>query len=377
MLGRMARRTRPRDEVVLPACRRARGLIFLQCNCMMAMRCDPALGSIMLSHVLYAAILGLSITDAGSDASTSGRKPAGWVEHVVVPHERIDAIAGRYGVTREEVLRTNPGLRRDGWLRAGQTLRIRAHKRPPPRRRLLHVVARGQTWAGIAQEHGVSVRELRSWNQGVPQAFRAGTELVVFDDRRVAAPARGGSRRATVAPPASPRGEMSLVPLPESDHYRVRNPDRAFGTLRLVAEIERAVPRFRTASGYAGELVICDLSDHDGGRLLPHRSHRTGHDVDIRLPRREDGEVDWDATWALVAAFLEGGEIEYVFLDHPLQAELAAAAERAGVDEAARADAIQWPNAAGTNAGVVRHEPGHSRHLHIRVRCEPTQERCS
>jgi hypothetical protein len=243
----------------------------------------------------------------------------------------------------------------------------------------VHVVTRGQTWAAIARTHGVSVQELRLWNRSVPQAFRAGTELVVFDDRSPPMRGREFPTASTVTPPRrprTPRGTASLVPLPTSDDYRVRNPDRAFGTPRMVTEIERAIPRFRAASGYAGELVICDLSDHDGGRLAPHRSHRTGHDVDIRLPRGGDGGVDWDATWALVAAFLEGGEVEYIFLEHGLQADLAAAAERAGVDEAARAEAIQWPNEAGTNAGIVRHEPGHSRHMHIRIRCDADEERC-
>jgi hypothetical protein len=144
----------------------------------------------------------------------------------------------------------------------------------------------------------------------------------------------------------------------------------------MIAEIARATARFRITSGYRGELVICDLSDHDGGRLQPHLSHRTGHDVDIRLPIDEAGDIDWDATWALVAAFIEDDEVEYIFLEHPLQAELAAAAERAGLDETVRAAAIQWPDRPGTNSGIVRHEPGHTRHLHIRIRCDASQERC-
>jgi len=304
---------------------------------------------------------------ASADASVGTRSSAPrWIEHEVVPHERLDAIAARYGAKRDEILRANPGMRRNGWLRAGQRLRIRARVVPPPRRRLVHAVERGETWAKIAARHGVSVNELQRWNREVPRAFRAGTPLVVYSDPR---------RSKARSPRSDSGGEARLterldhaVALQPSAHFRIRNPDRAWATASTVQVVESALASFRADSGFEGEIVVCDLSDRDGGALAPHRSHRTGHDVDIRLPRTADAIIDWDATWSLVTAFVDTGEVEYIFLEHTLQRELADAGRRAGADAETLASVLQWPEPAGTNFGVVRHEPGHTRHLHIRVK---------
>src|SRR6185503_11632542 len=85
--------------------------------------------------------------------------------------------------------------------------------------------------------------------------------------------------------------------------------------------------------------------------------------------------VDWDATWALVHSFLETGHVTYVFLDFAQQAHLRAAAARAGVHVRVLDRWFQFPQAANIDT-IVRHEPGHRGHLHIRLNCEGQGPRC-
>lgn len=124
-----------------------------------------------------------------------------WSEHRVKKGETLSEIAGRYG-TSVEALRDANGLRRKSMLQIGQTLMIpvsgvtaspqlanskpeymndssgvdrealeRYGKRyaerssvPAGKKKLVHVVRRGETLGGIAERYHTSVERLRYWN---------------------------------------------------------------------------------------------------------------------------------------------------------------------------------------------------------------------
>ena len=185
---------------------------------------------------------------------------------------------------------------------------------------------------------------------------------------------------------------LRALQLPPSPDYTIRCPAHAYASSATVAELMRALAGFRNRSSYRGELVVGDLSRAEGGRYGPHRSHQSGRDVDLWLPieggryrrgcthcgtdlcRPEPDEVDWQATWELVAALAARGRVEDVFLAWDLQPALLAAARRLGAPEAALARQIQHP--VRGRAALVKHAQGHTHHLHVRFRCPTGDDRC-
>lgn len=319
-----------------------------------------------------------------------------WVTHKVVPKESLDEIGLRYGVSRREIIAWNRRLKKKAWIYAGQKLRIKARKFPPPRVKTTYIVRKGDTWTKIAKKFHTNSSALRYWNKKVPRAFRSGTKLTVYTNP-VAPPPKpaGEGAAAEVSIIDVAQGGLSIgapnrgrlqggVQMPKSKDYTLRTPERAFGSTHAVTTIQTAIANFRRDSGYRGKLLIADLSRKTGGRLRHHGSHRTGRDVDIRVPKlggrsvESDAmnTVDWDATWQLVKAFLETGEVEYIFLESTRQKQLYRAAKRAGVSDKALKRYIQYPRKRGTTRATVRHSKGHRKHIHVRIKCAKHNSRC-
>ena len=332
---------------------------------------------------------------AKGDEDEDGRT---WVKHKVVPRERLDDIEARYGVSRKELARWNKALEKKQWIYAGQTLKIYARRVPPPREKITYVVQKGDRWIEIANEYNVREADLRYWNRKVPRAFKVGQELTIYTnpmevsdpetaegETPVAKPDKLSIRGNAISVGKPNRGRLQNgVQLPESEHYTLRDPERSYGSSHAVTVIHDAIAAFRLDTGYKGEIKIADLSKKGGGRLRPHGSHQSGRDADIRLPRRRGASkddssisaIDWDLSWALVKAFIDSGEIEYIFLETSRQKVLRKAAKRAGATDEELTRAIQYPNARGTNNGFVRHAKGHNVHIHVRIKCVEGNDRC-
>ncbi len=166
--------------------------------------------------------------------------------------------------------------------------------------------------------------------------------------------------------------------------YTRRDAARSFATTQTLRTLQSVLGKLR-ADGMHAEVIIGDLSLQKGGAFAPHVSHTSGRDIDIRLvlapgldrttlPFAPE-QVDWDATWALVHGFLESGSVSYVFLDFAQQGHLYRAGERAGLHARVLDRWFQWPDATKADA-IVRHEPGHRAHLHVRLSCVGQGPRC-
>ena len=301
-------------------------------------------------------------------------------------------------MTRKELARWNKALQKKQWIYAGQTLKVHARRVPPPREKITYVVEKGDRWLEIANKYNVREEDLRYWNRKVPRAFKVGQELTVYtnpmelveseatgDATPEAKPDKLAIRSNGISIGMPNRGRLQNgVQLPESEHYTLRDPERSYGSSHAVRVIHDTIAAFRLDTGYKGEIKIADLSKKGGGRLRPHGSHQSGRDADIRLPRRRGAPkddnsisaIDWDLSWALVKAFIDSGEIEYIFLDTSRQKVLRKAAKRAGASDEELTRAIQFPNARGTNQGFVRHAKGHTVHIHVRIKCVEGNDRC-
>jgi hypothetical protein len=189
----------------------------------------------------------------------------------------------------------------------------------------------------------------------------------------------------SVGAPARGRLKNGLQ-LPENDPlYTIRNPDHSWGSSHMIEELQRGIAAFRRATGFDRRILIEDMSQHGGGRFGPHKSHRSGRDVDIQLPvragLREDivpddmSLVDWDATWGMVKAFASSGQVRYIFLSRSRQVPLYRAALRAGATDEEITKYLQYPH--GAQDALVRHSSGHVKHIHVRFICASYEAQCT
>ncbi|HWB77454.1 MAG TPA: penicillin-insensitive murein endopeptidase [Nannocystaceae bacterium] len=313
-----------------------------------------------------------------------------WVRHRMVPRETIAEVAARYAVREADVRSWNglsPDLQR---LRKGAGLQVKARRIPPPRRELSYTVQAGDTWVSVARAHGVDSHDLRAYNWPYRDKMREGNALTIWIDPIVHDWVRGAKADESIArggiAVGAPDDGMLLggVVIPEGEGYKLRFPDAAYGSSHAVGEFVRALAWYRERTAYGGTIAIGAMSRVRGGPLGGHSSHQTGRDVDIALPRKVDvpswmeltkRRVDWLAVWDLAVALAEV-DTAVVWLDYALQEELYRAARDSGVPKDELRRIIQYPRGHAANRGLVRHEPGHATHLHVRFGCGPCEVEC-
>jgi murein endopeptidase len=176
---------------------------------------------------------------------------------------------------------------------------------------------------------------------------------------------------------------MNGVLIPENPKlYSLRNLEHAYGSTHAIDVLQHGIASFRAETGYDRQVIIWDMSMPRGGRFGPHKSHRTGRDVDIALLLKpgflpgtsERHSVDWEAMWHLIRAFIRTGEVRYVFLARMHQVSLYKAAKACGATAEELDLIVQYPRS--TKVGIVRHSPGHTGHLHVRFTCGVNEFGC-
>lgn len=189
-------------------------------------------------------------------------------------------------------------------------------------------------------------------------------------------------------------GELrNATRLKSGDGYHLRRPYRAYGTRTMVSHLRRAIKDTLRSHPKAHVLAIGDLSAEAGGWISDHSSHRSGRDVDLGLFFRKqpagypesfvdanDKNLDRAATWALLRNLAvtedEDGGVQVIFLDFEVQGILYHWAKEAGVSEKRLNRMFQYPHGRGASAGLVRHEPNHRDHLHVRFQCPKADRNC-
>lgn len=318
-----------------------------------------------------------------------------WIEHTILPRERLTQIAARYGVTAEQLRMWNRGkLERTG-RRKGKKIRVLARRLPPAPELVTYVAQEGDTWGDIGAMYRVEPRVVKAWNWKA-RRLEPGDEIQIWFDP--GAPWTVGRKVGPwIAPPPIPEGAQSRgradsgrlrdgAQLPESPLYTRRTPEVLWGSTNTLRALTTGIARFRHDSGYEGEIVIGSMSRRRGGKFPPHHSHQSGRDVDIRLPLLpgvpppiggpNPDEIDWYATWGLMRALIDTDEVQYIFLEEGLQRRLYEAARVMGYAHDELRVLIQWPYDYGGVVPIVRHSPGHDTHFHVRFHCAPTEPKC-
>ncbi|MEM7448939.1 MAG: penicillin-insensitive murein endopeptidase [Myxococcota bacterium] len=177
---------------------------------------------------------------------------------------------------------------------------------------------------------------------------------------------------------------------------RESNPVR-YGTRELVDMLKRSSQAV-TARFPGSKLFVGDLSERRGGRVHPHRSHRSGRDADVGfyvmsersapasvhqfLHMRRNGTAvdrrgrsyrfDVARNWALVESMLRDpvARVQYIFVASWLSRRLLSHARSSGAQPEliARADTVMRQPAGSP----------HDSHFHVRIYCPvDDRHRCS
>lgn len=318
-----------------------------------------------------------------------------WIVHEVIPGERLGDVADRYAVSEASIMRWNRIDPKAVTTVAGARLRVQTQLPDRQRDKLSYVVREGDSWSRIARRYEVDPTTLEKiWNHGIT-TLKPGDRVLIWvepgivpkedppeitvADLLVPVPAGASS----FGWPNSGR-LMNGVAIPENPKlYTIRNTDHGYGSSHAIEVMQRGLAAFRLKTKYEGEVLIWDMSMQRGGRFGPHRSHRSGRDVDIALPLkpglpqstpRGNDAIDWVATWHLVKAFIETGDVKYIFLSRSRQAALYKVAQSEGYTDEQLAELMQFPRR--EKYGIVRHSPGHNCHLHVRFGCGPDEVSC-
>lgn len=153
--------------------------------------------------------LGRGASTAGAYAALPVRQRISFVEHQVRRGETLSGIAVRYGVSVNDLATANPKIGKRRQVRSGQHLVIPTGGVPPvavarraaeiapavvatkgAKKTTWHKVKRGETLSEIADDYGVSMRNLLTWNSlGSANRIRAGQRL------RISPPASSAVKR--------------------------------------------------------------------------------------------------------------------------------------------------------------------------------------
>jgi murein endopeptidase len=227
-------------------------------------------------------------------------------------------------------------------------------------------VKKGDTLIKIAKRHKMKLWVLRRLNGNKLKAnnLRVGKKIWVIIEG------------------PSPRGVRGYFQLTSGHGYHVRNPKRAWGTFLTVSSLIDVFAAYRRKFPQAPPIRVDDISVKGGGFLRPHKSHRRGRDVDIRYPLKKDTKryvkatskrLNLKLTWKLIDLFLKTNDVIYIFMDYGLQRALYKYALSQKYSKRKLQKIFQYPRSRKMAVGIIRHEPGHTTHFHVRFRRKPSK----
>ncbi len=224
----------------------------------------------------------------------------------------------------------------------------------------------------LARAWSIPNTVLTTLNPGLPPRgpIEAGVRVVVHSKTLGAS--------ISIGPPNNGRLTRG-VPLPESKAWALpEDRGRAFATAETIAAVTAGLHVYARQYPGAEPIQIGDLSARRGGKIYGHQSHQSGLDVDIRLIKSTtDDGFDAARNWFLVktlivgasgadeAAAVERSNVRAIFLNRTEQTWLRAAAEA----DVGAVLAEQY-------FALIRHEPGHTIHMHVRFACAEQHKRC-
>ncbi len=305
--------------------------------------------------------------------------------HEVLEGETLEEIALRYGMPLDDLKTKNKSTLKKG-LKPGLKLKVETSASERAQRKLTYTIEAGDTLGSIGRRFGVTVKDLLRMNPGKKaEKLRIGDRIVIYKEGKP-------SRSEAVGLPQRGRlvnGEQ----LKDVPGAYVRRPDNAWGTNETIRALKLAIAEVRRKHPDSHDLVIGDISRKDGGYLPPHRSHQSGLDVDTGFyfsGLKKGGpkvaldamkmRLDYGATWTFISTLAGQNEassqVEYMFIGYSVQEKLYNWARENGVPQSRLDWIFQYPRGSRAMHGLIRHEPGHTNHIHIRFQCPRGDSAC-
>jgi LysM repeat protein len=163
------------------------------------------------------------------------------------------------------------------------------------------------------------------------------------------------------------------VAMPKDPRWVLTVPEHRFATEETIGALTTCIAKVHEQFPGSPPIMLGSLSARGGGFVPPHKSHRTGRDVDVyfyKLPGKrwdlasKQEDIDYPRSWALLKAFITEAAIDYVLLDREVQRWFRSYAESIGEDPTWLKLIFEgegpYPNSA------VKHAPGHGNHFHVR-----------
>lgn len=237
-------------------------------------------------------------------------------------------------------------------------------------------LAEGESIDSVARRFGVTVEYLQEMNPGVDFASLPERSRILLYRFDPSAPARsiGTANRGYL------EGGM---PMPDGPYWTVRSKRQAWGTPQTIRNLVAGFHHVEQMHPGGTATMIGDISLPEGGPIRPHKSHRTGRDVDSayysldpsvsRFWDARSSQLDAARTWSLFRYWIENDVVEYIFVDTSIQRALADYAYSIGEDPEFLRLAFQTE---GGGRAIIRHARGHANHYHARFRCRDNDATC-
>jgi LysM repeat protein len=141
-----------------------------------------------------------------------------FVLHQVDEKETLYGISRRYGATVESIIQNNPGV--DAGLEIGKVLRIPYTPRTTAKKAdgttTTHTVAAKETMFSISKQYGVTVDEIKQWNNLTDNNLSIGQEIIVKKNGHTTAATQSETHASTTPPVVGPKKGVHLVAAKET-----------------------------------------------------------------------------------------------------------------------------------------------------------------
>ncbi|MFH1436169.1 MAG: penicillin-insensitive murein endopeptidase [Pseudomonadota bacterium] len=175
--------------------------------------------------------------------------------------------------------------------------------------------------------------------------------------------------------------------MPWGPGYTLKAPSFVFGTSETITHIVNCIGEVQKEFKGTHDLVVGDLSKQGGGKFKPHKSHASGRDADIgyyhngfspnKFVKASAGNLDGPRTMHFISCLADTQKVEYVFVSYYVQKLLYKYLQKQKTAESLLTKLFQYPRPISNRLGLIRHDPGHDNHMHVRFVCPDKHKQCT
>ena len=168
--------------------------------------------------------------------------------------------------------------------------------------------------------------------------------------------------------------------------YTLKAPSFVFGTNETITLIINCIGEVQKEFKGTQDLVVGDLSKQGGGKFKPHKSHASGRDADIgyyhkgfspkKFVKTSAGNLDSERSMHFINCLVDTQKVEYIFVSYYVQKLLYKYMQKQKTVASLLAKLFQYPKPVSKRVGLIRHDPGHDNHMHVRFVCPDKHTQC-